>query len=233
VIAALATLALAAGGAPPAVELMVVGREAVLREPVRVRLVPRTVRVGRRRCAVGAATPLSVLAGARLPLRIRDYGSCGRSARDAGGLFVTQVGRERNRGRAGWVYKVGRRAGTTPAADPSGPFGTGRGLRGGQRVVWFWCVLDRSESCQRTLEARPSRARLASGQPFRVTVRAYDDAGRGVPARGATVRFGDAVATTAGDGTARLRAPAAGGVVELRAELTGAVPAFPRRIVVR
>ena len=28
------------------------------------------------------------------------------------------------------------------AADPAGPFGTGRRLRAGQRVLWFWCVKD-------------------------------------------------------------------------------------------
>ena len=63
------------------------------------------------------------------------------------------IRRDRNRGRRGWAYKVGNKAGTTGAADPSGPFGTGRRLRKTQRVLWFYCVL-RSRGCQRTLSIR-------------------------------------------------------------------------------
>ena len=139
---------------------MVVGKGRTLLEPATVAARATTLRVAGRRCAVGAATPLAVLAAADRAggpsFALRDYGSCSRAARDAGGLFVTRVGPDRNRGRDGWVYKVGRRAGTTPAADPSGPFGTGRRIAAGARVVWFWCVL-RTGGCQRTL----SRARAA------------------------------------------------------------------------
>ena len=130
---------------------MVVGKQRVLREAGPVKLKARSVRVGGRRCAVGRATPLSALAGTRLRLRLRDYGACGRSPRDAGSLYVRQVGADRASGASGWVYKVGRRAGTTGAADPSGPFGRGR-LKGGARVLWFWCSQGRGQSCQRTLE---------------------------------------------------------------------------------
>jgi hypothetical protein len=102
------------------VDLMVVGKERVLRQPATVRLKTRTVRVGGRRCRVGARTPLSVLAASRLALAIRDYGSCGRRPRDAAGLYVAKVGRERERGRGGWVYKVGRRVDSAGAGDVNG-----------------------------------------------------------------------------------------------------------------
>ena len=53
-----------------------------------------------------------------MPFRLRDYGACSRRARDAGSLYVRQIGPDRERGRDGWVYKVGSRAGSTGAADP-------------------------------------------------------------------------------------------------------------------
>jgi hypothetical protein len=233
-VTALVVLALAApaGAGAASVELMVVGKQRVLREAAPVKLRARSVRVRGRRCAVGRATPLSVLAGTRLRMRVQDYGSCGRSPADAGALYVTQVGPDRRGGPRGWVYKVGRRAGTTGAADPSGPFGTGRRLRDGQRVLWFWCVQDRVTGCQRTLEARPERPTVAPGAPLRVTVRGYDDNGRGVPAAGALVRLGGAQALTGADGVATVTAPAEPGPLALTAERHGMVRSFPRRVVV-
>ena len=170
-------LAVPAPAGAASVQLMVVGKTRVLREAGPVRLKARSVRVGGRRCAVGRATPLSVLAGTRLKLRLRDYGACGRSARDAGSLYVRAVAGERARGAAGWVYKVGRRAGTTGAADPSGPFGRGR-LKRGARVLWFWCAQTGGEACQRTLEVS-SAGSVAAGGMLAVTVRGYDDNGDG------------------------------------------------------
>jgi hypothetical protein len=225
-------LAAPAGASAASVELMVMGKTRVLREAAPVKLKARSVRVHGRRCAVGRATPLSVLAGTRLRLRLQDYGSCGRSPADAGALYVTQVGRDRRSGARGWVYKVGNRAGTTGAADPSGPFGTGRRLRAGQRLLWFWCVQDRGQQCQRTLEARPERFTVAPGAPLRVTVRGYDDNGRGVPVAGAIVRLGGAEAVTGADGVAVVTAPARAGAARLTAERDGMVRAFPRRVVV-
>jgi hypothetical protein len=143
-LAPIAVAALAAALPAPAqavkVDLMVVGRGGVLRDADQVRAKARTVRVAGRRCRVGADTPLAALAATRLDLGLRDYGRCGRRARNSGALYVRSVEGQRERGRAGWVYKVGRRLGTTAAADPSGPFGTGRRLRAGQRLLWFWCV---------------------------------------------------------------------------------------------
>jgi hypothetical protein len=227
---ALAVPAQPAGAA--SVRLMVVGKTRVLREAAPVNLRSRSVRVRGRRCAVGRATPLSVLAGTRLHLRLKDYGACGRSPADAGAIYVTQVGPDRRAGAKGWVYKVGNRAGTTGAADPSGPFGTGRRLHAGQRLLWFWCVQDRGQQCQRTLDARPERSTVAPGAPLRVTVRGYDDNGRGVPVAGATVRLGGAEAVTGADGVAVVAAPASPGRARLTAERDGMVRAFPRRVVV-
>jgi hypothetical protein len=225
-IAALVLLA-PAGAEAAAVDVMVVGKERVLRAPAEVRLKTRTVKVAGRRCRVGAATPLSVLVATRLKLGLRDYGRCGRRPRDAAGLYVTRVRDEREKGRGGWVYKVGRRAPSTGAADLSG-----KRLRDGQRVTWFWCEQDASGSCQRTLEARPERTTVAPGEPLRVTVRGYDDHGRGAPVEGATVRLGSATAVSDAAGVATLTVPAEGGRHALQATRDGLVRAFPVEVTI-
>jgi hypothetical protein len=231
----LVTAAGAATGAAPAgaatVQTMVVGKDKVLRAPRAVTLRAKTVRVGSKRCAVARNTPLAALLGTGLRVRLRDYGSCGRRTRDSGSLFVTQVGSDRNRGRNGWVYKVGRKAGTAGAADPGGPFGSG-GLRAGDHVTWFWCVLGSTDSCQRTLEVTPASSSAAAGSALKVTVRGYDDNGRGVNVAGAAVTLGSATATTASDGTATLTVPAATGRLRLTATHAGMVGAFPREVAV-
>lgn len=227
-IVAACALAAPAPAAAAEVELMVVGKERVLRGPADVRLQQRTVKVRGRRCRVGAATPLAALAATSLRIRLHDYARCGRDWRDAAGLYVRAIGRARERGRGGWVYKVGRKAGTAGAADPRGPFGTGRRLRDGQRVTWFWCR--EASACQRTLEVRPDRAGAAPGETIRASVRGYDDLGRGIPVRGATVRLGSATAVTAADGTATLVVPAGSRRLRLEAEREGMVPAFPEEV---
>ena len=121
--------------------------------------------------------------------------------------------------------------GTTGAADPSGPFGTGKRLRSG-RLLWFWCVQNRAGGCQRTLEARPERTTVAPGAPLRVTVRGYDDNGRGVAVAGALVRLGGAQALTGADGVAVVTAPGAPARCALTAEHAGMVRSFPERVVV-
>jgi hypothetical protein len=229
-LAGAALAAPAAARARVSVDVMVVGKSRVLAGPQRVTLKARTASVGRKRCAIGAATPLSALASTGLRFRLHDYGSCSRRLADAGSLYVRSVAGERARGTDGWVYKVGHRAGSGGAADPGGSFGTGRQLRTGDRVLWFWCVKNRADSCQRTLDSTAAGA--GAGAPLRVTVRGYDDAGRGVAMAGATVRLGGATAVTGADGVAMLTAPAAGGYT-LQAEKRGAVPAFPRRVRIR
>ncbi len=231
-IVATALLAAPAPAAAAKVDVMVVGKERVLRAPTEVRLKQRTVKVGRRRCRIGAATALSALAGTRLKFAARDYARCGRRPRDASGLYVSRIARDRASGSSGWVYKVGRRSATTGAADLTGPFGTGRRVRNGQRVTWFWCTLESSGSCQRTLEVRPDRTTAAPGETLTITVRGYDDFGRGVPVEGATVRLGSATAVTGAAGTAALTAPAQTGDLALEAERDGMVPAFPAEVAV-
>src|SRR4051794_33599403 len=133
VLLALALLLAAPAGASAArVELLVVGKTRVLREAAPVRLKARSVRVGRHRCAVGRATPLSVLAGTRLALRLRDYGACGRSPADAGSLYVRAIGGGGGRGAARRGFKGGRPAGAARPAAPSRAVGDRR-LEGGAR----------------------------------------------------------------------------------------------------
>jgi hypothetical protein len=222
---AMATAALAAVAAAPAeakIRQMIVFRSGkALTKNVSTRSVH--VKVGRKRCAVASRTPLAALFRSH-PGRIglRDFGSCSRHPRDATGLFVRSIRKDRNRGRRGWEYKVGRKAGTTGAADPSGPFGTGRRLRSGQRVVWFYCVL-RSAGCQRTLAVRmtPETGGLTA------KVVGYDDEGRGVTVAGATVKGGGTSARTGSDGRAHLTLSS--GSYRIYAEKKGLVRSFSER----
>lgn len=194
-----------AGAAAPVVQQMVVGKDGSAKKISRVRASSTRVRVRGRRCAVGAGTPLAALVRSRPgKLRLTDFGSCGRRARDAGGLYVRGIARDVVSGPEdpdGWVYKVGNKAAPAGAADPSGPFGRGK-LRSRQRVLWFWCVsLPDGDGCQRTLDAKV--VATASGS-VTVRVRGYDNAGRGVNVEGATVASGATVATTDSRGVATL-----------------------------
>jgi hypothetical protein len=209
---------------------MVVGKnDAVLRDARTVKLskANRRVKVGRHRCTIAADTALGVLSRLGLRYQLRDYGSCGKRPRDAGGLFVRRLGSDRNRGQNGWVYKVGRKAASNGAADPAGPFGRGR-LRGGDTVLWFFCR-QRANGCQRTLEAEPDRTSAAVGDTLRVTVRAYDDRGKGIAAAGVAVHLGTAGAVTGADGIA-LVPVAEAGTLELVADKAGMVRSFPREV---
>jgi hypothetical protein len=185
---------------------------------------PRRVKVGSRRCTVSGRTPLGLLAATSLAIRVRDYGSCGRRPADAASLFVTRIGGDRNRGLDGWVYKVGRKVSSAGAGDRSG-----RRLRAGDRLLWFYCRTQRTGGCQRTLEATPDRTAAAPGETVTVTVRGYDDLGRGTAVPGATVTLGTATATTDGSGVAQLVVPASGRLA-LNATRAGMVPAFPRLV---
>ena len=231
--AAVIGLVIAAGAVPAAAEA---ARGPVIRQLVvlptgrayadTVRASETLVRVGRRRCRVGAATPLAALARVDLPrLRILDFGSCSRSARDAAGLYVKAIGPHRGFRDTGWVYKVGNRLATAGAADPTGPFGRGR-LRSRTRVLWLFCE-SAEDGCQRTLAVR------ARPEPGGVAVRvvAYDDDGRGVPAAGATVRSGSVAAVADSAGFARLPLPA--GRHRVRAEQQDRVRSFDEVVTVR
>ncbi|MDX6673007.1 MAG: hypothetical protein QOH11_425 [Solirubrobacteraceae bacterium] len=227
-IAALVAMAAAPAGAAaaaPRVEVMVAGRASVLAAPRFVRASATTVAVGRRRCGIAAATPLAALAAVRRghgpAFRLRDYGACSRRAVDSSALFVTQIGSDRNRRADGWVYKVGRRVPSVGAADPSG-----RRLRTGDRLTWFYCRAQSGGGCQRTLEVAPLSG---AGQALRVRVRGYDDNGRGVAVAGATVSAGAQTAITGTDGTASF--PALGAATRsVQAQRAGMVGSFPVRM---
>jgi hypothetical protein len=184
-----------------------------------------TVHLGRRRCAVGAATPLAALVRSHVAkLGLHDYGSCSRRARDAGGLYVRSIGRDKAHGQDGWVYKVGQKLAPAGAADPSGPFGNGR-LRNAAQVTWFYCRYDNAvHGCQRTLGVT---ATAQGGGAIAVTVKAYDDQARAVPAAGATVHAGSATATTDANGNATLTV--APGTYDVFAAAAGAVRSQPAR----
>lgn len=227
-VAALVALAAAPAGAAaaaPRVEVMVAGKARVLAPPRFVRASATTVAVGRRRCGIAAGTPLAALAAVRRghgpAFRLRDYGACSRRAVDSSALFVTQIGPDRNRRADGWVYKVGRRVPSVGAADPSG-----RRLRTGERLTWFYCRAQSGGGCQRTLEVAPLSG---AGQALRVQVRGYDDNGRGVAVAGATVSAGAQTAVTGAGGTASF--PALGAATRsVQAQRAGMVPSFPVRV---
>ena len=223
-----ATAAPTAGGArkgEPLVDQLVAIPGGGLRQR-KVRAKRAAVKIDGRTCAVAAATPLAALLQVplRRDLRFRDYGACSRRPADGSGLFVKAIGKDVNRGLNGWVYKVGRKLGTAGAADPAGPFGNGR-LRNGAKVAWFYCVFV-DGSCQRSLEARAATDGV-------VTVTAYDDAGKGVPAARARVsarpRSGATlVRTTDASGQATLPP----GTYTLRARKPGLIPAFPVKVTI-
>jgi hypothetical protein len=222
-VTAAAVLAAPAAAPAASVTTMVVGKEKVLRSAKPVKLADtRRVKVGSRRCTVSGRTPLGLLAATSLAIRVRDYGSCGRRPGDAASLFVTRIGNDRNRGLDGWVYKVGRKVSSAGAGDRSG-----RRLRAGDRLLWFYCRAQRTGGCQRTLEVTPDRTAAAPGETVRVTVRGYDDQGRGAAVPGATVTLGAATATTDGSGVAQVAVPG-GGRLALTASRAGMVPAFPQ-----
>jgi hypothetical protein len=226
VLVVLLAAAPAAEAGAPAVQQLVVFRsgKAVAKK---VSSKGVLVTVGRRRCAAGTATALAALARSKAGrLRLRDYGSCSKRAADGGGLFVSGLGPDRNRGQNGWTYKVGRKAASAGAADPSGPFGSGRRLRSGQRVTWFYCRL-LGGGCQRTLELK------AASEPggAAASVRGYDDQGRGVAVAGASVQLGGATQVTDASGVAHFAV--APGSYRAYASKPGLVRSFPERVVVR
>jgi hypothetical protein len=212
----------AAAAAAPRVSVAVVGPGGRVVAAPAARAVPETrVRVGPRTCRVPGATPLGALVRTGRPLTVTGDGSCTPSA-----FYVTAVNGLRARGREGWVYKVGARSGTAGAADPSGPFGTGRRLRGGDRVLWFWCRLG-ARGCQRTLAV----TRVGRGGRLRVV--GHDDQGRARRIAGALVtvrsrRTGRrASGRTDGRGEVTIRRMDASRGLVASARRDGMVPALP------
>ena len=205
----------------PTVKLMVVGRSRTLLSARSVRLRAGTIRVGARRCSVRSGTPLAGLLAARLSLRVTDAGGCDPSA-----LFVTTIGPDRNRGIAGWQYKVGPASPSFGAGDP------GQRLRDGAQLLWFWCV--RATACQRTLALKQTSSAVpAPGATFTVTVVGYDDNGHARPVSGATVHLGAESVTSGAGGVATLTAPAQPGRYPITAVKPGLVPSFALEALVR
>ena len=200
VAAALAVAAPAAAAKSPAVDQLIVFRDShALAGTAKAK--KARVKVGHRKCAVASGTALAALVASHAPkLRLRDYGSCGKRARDSGSLYVRSIGGDAAKGLDGWVYKVGNKVATAGAADPSGPFGNGR-LKTGARVTWFYCHMDAAtHSCQPTLSLT---ADAGPNEVVRAHVTAYDDRGKGRPAAGATVHVGTTTATADSNGDAQ------------------------------
>ena len=213
----------ARAAAAPKVRQMVVFRDGHALTK-RVSTAATTVRVAGRRCATGNGTALAALARSHAGrVRLRDFGACSSRPADAGGLLVTGIGGDRNRGQRGWVYKVGRRAATAGAGDPAGPFGRRR-LRSRQRVTWFYCL--RAADCQRTLELRTQ----PTADGIVATVRGYDDNGDGVPIEGARVSTGSVTGLTAADG--RVQLALSSGTHRLVARKDGLVRSFTELVEV-
>jgi hypothetical protein len=223
VVAGTAAAPSAAPAAAPRVSVAVVGPDGRLLAGPALRAVPAArVRVGGRTCDVPSATPLAALARMGRRLTVTGDGGC-----SPGAFYVAAVDGRRARGRAGWVYKVGTRTGTASAAEPSGPFGTGRRLRSGDRVLWFWCRLG-SRGCQRTLTvARAGRSTR------RLRVVAHDDLGRARRVAGALVTVRSratgrrASGRTNRRGEVTLRSMNASRGLVVSARRSGLVPAVP------
>lgn len=185
------------------------------------------MRVGRKRCAVGAGTALAALLRSGLGgIKLKDYGACASSPKDAGGLYVSRIRKDTAHGVNGWVYKVGNKVATAGAGDPSGPFGRGR-IKSGARITWFYCHM-KASGCQRTLTVKPKA--LGGGQ-LRVTVRGYNDRGKARPAAGTTVHADAATATTDSKGVATLTVTP--GSADVFAEAKGSVRSFTEQIAVK
>jgi hypothetical protein len=218
-----------ASAAAPVVDQMVVFKDGSAQVGT-VRATATRVKVGGKRCAVPAGTPLAALVRGKVgTLRFKDYGSCGRKAVDSGGLYVSAINRDVARAEDGWVYKVGNKAGPAGAADPSGPFGRGP-LRSRQRVTWFWCDQQPDvEGCQLTLEMKVTSTAEHSAS---VRVRGYDNAGKGMNIEGATILSGDVELGTT-DATGAAAFALAPGAHTLDAVKPGLVRAFPVEVTVR
>jgi hypothetical protein len=157
---------------------MVVGRQRTLVSPKTVRLTGKKIKLGHRRCAVAPGTALAALLATPAAVGVTDIAGC-----DDTQMFVTRVGPDRNRGIAGWEYKVGNAAPSFGAGDPSGR------LHSGAQVLWFWCT--RASACERTLTVQDQR----QGVTVRLHVLAEDDNGHGQAVAGAAVHVGASVQT--------------------------------------
>ena len=198
---------LGAAEASAKVEMMVVGRTHTVLAPRAVGLAAATVRIGRRNCRVPARTALAGLLASRVRVTVTDVAGC-----DPASMFVRSVGGQHNHGLGGWEYKIGYRAPSAGAADPSAR------IRPGQQLLWYWC--ERAGACQRSLALSVSYRHKAP----HIQVLGFDDAGHGRPAARATVHFGSVTALT--DARGFVAVPAVPGRYKVYATKPGAVRSF-------
>ena len=230
-----AALGVALGAAPAeaarTVQVMVVGKASVLAGPQKVEA--DGAHGGGR--AASAARPARARRSPRWRRRscrctFKDYGACSRAARR-----VRLALRALDRRRAGAAARTAGSTRSAAASDPPAPptrparSATGRRLRSGQKVLWFWCVKDAGGRLPAHARGRRAADRRARCAPFPATVRGYDENGGGVPVAGVEVAPG---AVTDASGAATVTAPAAAGTLTLRAEAPGLVQAFPRKVTV-
>lgn len=227
----------------PTVQLMIVGKNGrILQAARQVTAAQATVSAGGNRCRVAAGTPLAALAAlARLhsshtTFALSAFAPCDLNPATGESLFVTKIDgvalSAAEKGTYnGWVFKVGNRGGTAGAGNEKGPFGNGRKLADGARVLWYWCVYA-GEACQRTLAVSAAHTRVKAGGSLAVTVEAYNEQGVGIAAPGATVTLGHHSATAGAGGKATIVAPDRPGTYQLSARQSGLVTAFQRPIVV-
>lgn len=143
----------------------------------------------------------------------------GVSDRFSFGLFLCNLRRFTGGDTRFWVYKVNH---VSPEVG-----GDQYALRGGEQVLWYFEDVARSVNTgDELVVSAPARAR--SGHSFRVTVHAYDAAGRRRPAAGALV-YGETVQRTRADGTATIFSDRVGGL-SLRAVRGSDVPSAPVRV---
>ncbi len=206
-------------------ELLVVGRTKTLSGPRAVKAGADHVKVGGRRCAVAARTPLAALLDARLKLSLRDYGACGRQAAAASGLYVRGVAGEQENGRR----RLGLQARAPDAVQRSGRPGVAH-ARPGAVVL----VPAGQTGCQRTLDTMTLADVGAAGEVLDVQVRAYDDQGKGIPAAGATVSVGDSASAVAdADGVAHVTLGPETGTLDVVATAPRWVRSFPDPVEVQ
>ena len=98
---------------------MVVGKREVLVPAHKVEAEGAQRDGRRRRCAIGTRDAAVRARRARAcRSRCSDYGACSRRRARRGLAVRARIGADRERGRDGWVYKVGRRAGSAGRGRP-------------------------------------------------------------------------------------------------------------------
>ena len=217
VVAATLVVAAPAHAAPRVAQLVVFKNGSAVQKQVTA--ASTTAKVGKKRCAVPAGTPLAALLRSKIgAIRLHDYGSCSSNPNDAATLYVRRIRKDAAKGLSGWVYKVGNKTSSAGAGDPAGR------VKSGARITWFYCHTG-ANGCQRTLGVTGKP--LGGGQ-VRVSVRAYNDNGKPRAAGGATVHVGSTTAKTDSHGVATVTVSP--GKRRVYAQSKGLVRSYTERI---